>query len=58
MKEVQKNKGDILSNYDTMLIKKRLKEAYNKEGLAFAQIQSRGALYRFKELCRFILVYR
>ena len=31
MKEVQKNKGDILSNYDTMLIKKRLKEAYNKE---------------------------
>lgn len=38
MKHVQKNKGEILSNYDTMLIKKRMKTAYNEEGLAFAQI--------------------
>ncbi|MCE5304744.1 outer membrane protein assembly factor BamA [bacterium] len=38
MKEVQKAKGEILTNYDTSLIKNRLKAAYNKEGLAFAKI--------------------
>ncbi|HRT67327.1 MAG TPA: outer membrane protein assembly factor BamA [Bacteroidota bacterium] len=54
MKEVQKNKGEILSNYDTMLIKKRLKEAYNKEGLAFAQISPE---VRYTDLENYVDLY-
>lgn len=38
LKEVSKTKGDIISNYDTLLIKNALKKKYNQEGLLFAKI--------------------
>lgn len=54
MKEVQKNRGEILSNYDTLLIKNRIKEAYNKEGLAFAKISPE---VRFTDLKNYVDLY-
>lgn len=38
LKEVNKTKGDIISNYDTLLIKNALRKKYSDEGLLFAKI--------------------
>jgi len=38
LKEVSKTKGDIISNYDTLLIKNALKKKYDQAGLLFAKI--------------------
>lgn len=37
-KAIGKNKGDIITEYDLYLMKKDIKEAYDKEGLTFAKI--------------------
>jgi outer membrane protein insertion porin family len=39
-KEIGKNEGDILSNYDVYLAKQRLKKLYRKEGLVFAKVNT------------------
>ncbi|MFH1049718.1 MAG: outer membrane protein assembly factor BamA [bacterium] len=39
-KEIGKNEGDILSNYDVYLASQRLKKLYKKEGLVFAKVNT------------------
>jgi len=38
LKEINKRKGDLISDYDSYLLKKIIKDLYEKEGLAFAKI--------------------
>ena len=38
LKAINKRKGDLISEYDSYLIKKTIKGLYDKEGLAFAKI--------------------
>src|SRR3989339_205774 len=40
VKEIGKNEGDILSNYDVYLAKQKLKKLYKKEGLIFAKVDA------------------
>lgn len=40
-KELGKNRGDIVSQYDVYLASKRIKELYGEEGLDFARVESR-----------------
>lgn len=39
LKEIGKSKGQVLTNYDTLLIKQKVKNLYTKEGLLFAKIE-------------------
>jgi len=39
-KEIGKNEGDILSNYDVYLSRYKLKKLYQKEGLIFAKVNT------------------
>lgn len=38
LKAINKRKGDLISEYDSYLIKKTIKSLYDKEGLAFAKV--------------------
>jgi outer membrane protein insertion porin family len=40
IKEIGKNQGDILTNYDVYLTKRKLKKLYQDEGLIFAKVDA------------------
>jgi outer membrane protein insertion porin family len=54
-KTVQKSKGDIISPYETYLIKQRVKKAYIEHGLQFATIEPEIQMTDTAGYCRLIL---
>ncbi len=54
IKAANKNKGEVLSNYDTTLIKKAVQKIYSEEGLLFAEIHPK---IRYTELKNYADLY-
>lgn len=54
IKACKKTKGDIISNFDTLLIKQNVKKLYSDEGLLFAEVQPD---IRYTELKNYVDVY-